>query len=72
MGATLSVCYPYQAVKITKTEYEALRSFWRDSVGGGVVDRVKDRMGGGTKVVSNHNNTSSLSVPIWFLSGFKP
>ena len=51
MAATASVCYPYQAVKITKAEYEALRAFWRDSVGGGVIDRVSERMGRGTNKV---------------------
>ncbi|XP_071804357.1 MICOS complex subunit MIC27-like [Asterias amurensis] len=46
MTATASLCYPYQVVRITKAEYEALKTFWSDSVGSGVAERVKERMSG--------------------------
>ncbi|XP_038052084.1 MICOS complex subunit MIC27-like [Patiria miniata] len=60
MTATASVCYPYQVVKITKAEYQSLQSFWRDSIGSGVIDRVQGKMsqGSGKKKETESENPS--------------
>ncbi|XP_022101520.1 MICOS complex subunit MIC27-like isoform X2 [Acanthaster planci] len=62
MSATASICYPYQAVEITKAEYQALRGFWNDSIGGGITGRVMEKMSQGDSKKKDAESNGPTSV----------